>query len=202
VGINTVDRYLTSYFGFPLIMNKNDNTEIDIGLKNFPDNLTSLIKESLDSKNSVKKIDARGKLVKMGKTILPQLHRLLDTENGLLREEAAKIVELIANRKSIPFLINLLDDNKFEIRWIGAEGLIKIGRRSILPLLKSVRDGESSYFHNQGAHHVLNSLLNEYEKKKLSPLLLSLDDSHELGEISPVEASEAIKTIFKRNNTV
>jgi HEAT repeat protein len=70
--------------------------------------------------------------------------------------EAAKIVELIADRRSIPLLINLLDDKEFEIRWIAAEGLIKIGRRSILPLLKSVRDGESSYFHNKGAHHVLN----------------------------------------------
>jgi len=52
-------------------MNKNDSSEIDINLKDFPDNLTSLIKESLDSKNSVKKLDARSKLVRMGKTIIP-----------------------------------------------------------------------------------------------------------------------------------
>lgn len=75
----------------------------------------------------------------------------------MLRMEAAKIVELIADRRSIPLLINLLDDKEFEIRWIAAEGLIKIGRRSILPMIKSVRNGESSYFHNKGAHHVLNS---------------------------------------------
>jgi len=178
-------------------MNKDNSTEIDIYLKDFPDNFTSLIKGSLDSKNSVKKLAARSALVKMGKTIIPQLHRLLDSENGLLRMEASKVVELIADRRSIPLLINLLDDKEFEIRWIAAEGLIKIGRRSILPLLKSIRDGESSYFHNKGAHHVLNSLLNESEKKKLRPLLLSLDDAHELGETAPVEASIAIKTIFK-----
>jgi HEAT repeat protein len=178
-------------------MNKNDSTEIDINLKDFPDKLTSLIKESLDSENTAKKLAARSTLVRMGKTIIPQLHKLLDSENGLLRMEAAKIVELIADRRSIPILIRLLDDKEFEIRWIAAEGLIKIGRRSILPLLKSVRDGESSYFHNKGAHHVLNGLLNENEKKKLKPLLLSLDDAHELGETSPVEASITIKTIFK-----
>jgi len=52
-------------------MNKNDSSEIDINLKDFPDNLTSLIKESLDSKNSVKKLAARSTLVGMGKSITP-----------------------------------------------------------------------------------------------------------------------------------
>ena len=187
-------------FGFFQIMNKNDSSEIDINLKDFPDNLTSLIKESLDSKNSVKKLAARNALVEMGKTIIPKLHRLLNSENALLRMEAAKIVELIADRRSIPFLINLLDDKEFEIRWIAAEGLIKIGRRAILPLLKSIRDGKSTFIFNKGAHHVLLSLLKEDEKNKLTTLLLSLDDAQELGETAPVEASEAIKTIFKRKN--
>jgi hypothetical protein len=189
-------------FGFFQIMNKNDSSEIDINLKDFPDNLTSLIKESLDSKNSVKKLAARSTLVGMGKSITPKLHKLLNSENGLLRMEAAKIVELIADRRSIPFLINLLGDKEFEIRWIAAEGLIKIGRPAILPLLKSIRDGKSSLILNKGAHHVLLSLLNENEKNKLMSFLLSLDDVQELGETAPIEASEAIKTIFKRKNTI
>lgn len=183
-------------------MNKNNNSEIDINLKDFPDNLTSLIKESLGSKNSVKKLAARSKLVRMGKTIIPKLHRLLNSENALLRMEAAKIVELIADTRSIPFLINLLNDKEFEIRWIAAEGLIKIGRRAILPLLKSIRDGKSTFILNKGAHHVLLSLLNENERNKLTSLLLSLDDAQELGETAPVEASVAIETIFKRKNTI
>jgi HEAT repeat protein len=183
-------------------MNKNDRREIDISLKDIPNKLTSLIKELLDSKNSVKKLAARSTLVRKGKTIIPQIHKLLSLENGLLRMEAAKVVELIADRRSIPFLINLLDDKEFEIRWIAAEGLIKIGRRSILPLLTSVRDGKSSFILNKGAHHVLLSLLNENEKNKLTSLLLSLDDAQELGETAPIEASDAIKTIFKRKNTI
>jgi HEAT repeat protein len=178
-------------------MKKSDVTEIDNALDDFPINLAKLIQGSLDTKNSSKKLAARSTLVSMGKTIIPKMHKLLESENGLLRMEAAKIVELIADRRSIPLLINLLDDKEFEIRWIAAEGLIKIGRRSILQLLKSVRDGASSYFHNKGAHHVLNGLLNESEKEKLRPLLLSLDDVNELGETAPVEASKAIKTIFK-----
>ena len=179
-------------------MRKIDNIEIDNALKDFPDDLAKLIKVSLDTKNAVKKLAARSTLVRMGKTIIPQLHKLLASKNDLLREEIAKTVELIADRRSVPLLIGLLDDTVFDIRWIAAEGLIKIGRRSILPLLKSVRDGESSFLHNKGAHHVLLSLLNKNEKDKLTSLLQSLDNAQELGETAPVEASVAIKTIFKR----
>ena len=80
-------------------MNKIDNTEIDNALNDFPDNLAILIKGSLDTKNSSKKLTARNTLVGMGKTIVPQLNRLLDSENGLLRMEVAKVVELIADRR-------------------------------------------------------------------------------------------------------
>jgi len=142
-------------------MKKNDNTEIDNALNDFPVNLAKLIKVSLDTKNSGKKLAARTTLVRMGKNIITQLHGLLDSENGLLRSESAKIVELIADRRSIPLLIKLLDDKEFEIRWIAAEGLIKIGRRCILLSLKSICDCNSSFFHNKGAHHVLLGLLNE-----------------------------------------
>ena len=181
-------------------MKKTDNTEIDNALNDFPDNLANFIKGLLDTKDPVKKLAARSSLVGMGKTIIPKMHKLLDSENDLLRMEAAKVVELIADRRSVPFLINLLDDKEFEIRWIAAEGLIRIGRQSILPLLKSIRDGKSSFIFNKGAHHVLLGLLNETEKNKLMLLLQSLDDSQELGETAPVEALKAIKTIFKRTN--
>src|SRR5664279_6641687 len=91
--------------GLSPIINKKNRIEIDTSLKGFPDKLTSLINELLDSKNSENKLAARSKLVSMGKSIIPQLHRLLDSENGLLRMEITKVVELIADRKSIPCLL-------------------------------------------------------------------------------------------------
>jgi len=33
--------------------------------------------------------------------------------------------------------------------------------------------------------------------QKLTPLLLSLENYHELGETAPVEASKALRTVFK-----
>jgi HEAT repeat protein len=179
------------------MLEKNNNPEIDIDINGFPDKLIILITGLLDEKSYSKKLDSRMTLVKMGKTVIPYMHKLLASGNVFVRMEAAKVVELIADRKSIPELIDLLNDTEFDIRWIAAEGLIKIGRRSILPLLKSIRDGKSSLFLNKGAHHVLLSLLSENEKNKSTQLLLSLDDYHELGETAPVEASKAIKNISK-----
>jgi HEAT repeat protein len=141
------------------------NPEIDIDLVNFPDNLVGLIKELMDDKNYSAKIYAAKVLVRMGKRIIPQLHKLLSSKNDLLREEIARMVKLIADRRSVPVLIGLLDDIVFDIRWIAAEGLIRIGRRSIRPLIKSIRDGKSSIALNQSAHHVLDSLLNKKEKR-------------------------------------
>jgi len=168
-------------------------------LNDFPHNLVKIINESLDTNDYTKKLSARETLVKMGKTIIPQMHKLLDSENDLLRMEAAKIVELIADRRSIPFLLRLLDDTIFDIRWIAAEALIKIGRQSICPLLKSIRDVKSSYIFHRRAHHILLGLVGENEKDQLLPLLQSLDNYYELRETAPVQASIALKTVFKCN---
>jgi HEAT repeat protein len=180
-------------------MKNTDNSEMDSILNDFPENLVKLIHGLLDDKNYTIKHNAGKALVKKGKTIIPQMHKLLSSKNSLLRKEAARIVELIADRRSISLLIGLLEDKESDIRWIAAEGLVKIGRQSILPLLKSVRDNKNSYYLNTGAHHVLNSLLQEKEKKELVPLMQSLGNYHQMGGIASAEAVNALKTVFKRH---
>lgn len=180
-------------------MTKNINPEIDRILNDCPDKIVQLIKASLDTKNVAKKLTSRKTLVRLGKTILPQMYKLLKSEELPIRMEAAKITELVGNRSSVPVLIDLLEDTEFDVRWIAAEGLIKIGRRSIRPLLQAVRDGKNSVLLNEGAHHVLNSLLNEKEKNKEISLLQSLENFHSLGVIAPVEASNSLGPVSSSN---
>jgi hypothetical protein len=180
-------------------MKKDEEEQISDNLNDFPEDLVKLIHGLLGSNDLSKKLSARESLVNMGKTILPQIHKLLSSENDSYRMEAAKIIERIADRKSIPELLRLLDDSVFDIRWIAAEGLINIGRQSICPLLKSVRDGRSSFFFNKGVHHILLVLLNESERNNLISLLQSLDNYHELGETAPVQASIALNTVVNCN---
>jgi HEAT repeat protein len=180
-------------------MKKNANSEIDKILFDNPGYLVNLIKGSVDTDNVSKKLSSRKTLVKMGRKILPVMNKLLKSGDILIRMEAAKIIELIGDRMSIPVLIDLLDDNEFDIRWIASEGLIKIGRRSIRPVLKSVRDGENSILLNEGAHHVLTALLSESEKKKEMQLLQSLENHHSLGATAPIEASLALGPVIYKN---
>ena len=181
-------------------MKSSTSPEIDISLNELPARLVKIISESIDESNLMRKIKARNHLVRMGKTVVPFLNKLLSSGSLILRKEAAKIVSLIADRRSIPFFIELLNDKEFDIRWIAADGLIKIGRSSISPVLKAIRDGKSSLLLNEGAHHVLMGLLKENEKQKLESLLQSLDNYHSVGETAPTEAAMALKTIFKCKN--
>jgi len=174
-------------------MKKRNSDEITKILPDLPARLSAYINALLDDEDVNKKLRSRAVLVNMGKEILPQIHKLCNSGDVLVRMEAVKIVELIASRVSIAVLIDLLNDTEFDIRWIAAEGLIKIGRRSIRPILKSVRNGNNSVILNRGAHHVLISLLDESEKKNGMSLLLSLENYHTLGIIAPVEASIALK---------
>ncbi len=163
------------------------------------DSVEKLLNDLLDTNDFSRKQSARRTLVQMGKRIIPEMHKLLNSENDSSRMEAVKIVEMIADRKSIPFLIGLLGDTVFDIRWMAAEGLIKIGRLSICPLLKAVRDGKSSLIFNRGTHHILLSLLKPEEINRLKPFLQSLDNYHELGGTAPAMASDALKTVFSCN---
>jgi HEAT repeat protein len=173
------------------------NTCTDITLYTVPVNVVKLITALSDEEDYTNKKNARIALERMGKRIIPQMHKLLTSDNSLLRMEAAKIIKAIADKRSIPMLITMLDDIEFDLRWTAAEGLIKIGRKSITPLLKAIRDGKSSLLLNKRAHQVLNSLLHETEKKELFSLMLSLDDYHGLIETAPVEALKALR-LFKK----
>jgi HEAT repeat protein len=191
---------ITNVFPISENMKKNDHSEIISTLEDHPGNLDILIIELLDDNDFSKKHNARKSLVKMGKTATPHLHKLLTSENGKVRMEVAKIVQLIADKRSVPVLIGLLDDAVFDVRWIAAEGLIRIGRQCIVPLIKAIRDGKSTFLLDKRAHQVLNKLLYENEKEQLLSLMLCLDDYHSLGETAPVEAARALKTIKKFSN--
>ena len=68
-------------------MKKNSENDINNSLNDFPDYLVKLICESLDKADFSKILIARETLVKMGKKIIPQIHKLLSSENDSLRME-------------------------------------------------------------------------------------------------------------------
>ena len=100
------------------------------------------------------------------------LLELLNSPLHILRWEAMKALKEIGDRSLIPVFISMLEDDKSDIHWIAAEGLIKLGRPAIEEILISLIKKTDAVFLLHGAHHVFYEL---HEKNKL-PDNFPIDD--------------------------
>jgi len=110
------------------------------------------------SGDGVEREKARNKLVKLGNPVIDYLIGLQYASTKQVRWEAIKTLSQIASPESIPILVNALENEDLEVRWLAAEGLVAIGTASINPLFKSLVGGHNSKFLLEGAHHVLRGL--------------------------------------------
>lgn len=112
----------------------------------------------LGSDDGVEREKARKAFVKIGRNSTDILLELLSHPKHIYRWEAVKTLEEIADPVSIPLLIQALEDDKSDVRWIAAKGLIKIGSKSIEPLLKILEEKSDYVFVLEGAHHIFFDL--------------------------------------------
>jgi len=112
----------------------------------------------LGSDNGFEREKARKTLVKIGRDSIDFLMELLSHPKHIYRWEAVKTLEEIGDPVSIPLLIGALEDDKSDVRWLAAKGLIKLGKFSIEPLLKILEQKSDSVFVLEGAHHVFFDL--------------------------------------------
>ena len=134
-------------------------------LQNSTEEQIKKLVESLCNDDGHTRKEAREKLVKIGESTLEYVKELLNHPKHICRWEAMKVIEEIGSPQSIPVFIEALDDEKSDIRWIAAEGLIRTGKYSIKPLLKAVAEKHDSVFILSGAHHILYEL----DEKELLP---------------------------------
>ncbi len=166
---------------------KDNQAEPDFSF--IPEEIRSLVR-GLISEEGMSRMKARNLLVKQGPANLPYFGMLLHTDNRLLRWETAKVIEEIADEASVPLFLDLLEDSDDDIRWIAAEGLIRIGKKSIRPLLGKLILKGDSFFMKVGAHHILKSLSHGKERERLMPLLRALQNYGEFDNLVVVEASQ------------
>ena len=121
------------------------------------DKMAELIIE-IRSKDGIRRERARKSLVRLGKSAVPTLIGLLSDKNEHMRWEACKALGSIKDPEAAGSLVDALSDRGMEIRWLAAEGLIDLGRSSVIPLLDALELQFDSLFLRQGAHHVLHAL--------------------------------------------
>ena len=145
--------------------------------------------KTLRSKNGMERKKARQKLIAKGKNMIDFLTELLSHPKHIYRWEALKTIKEIGDPISIPLYIQALEDDENDIRWIAAEGLIKLGILSIKPLLETLIDKSDSIFILAGSHHVFYEL-NKAEKLPtgfpIEKLLSSLRNSGWIESIKPL----------------
>jgi len=177
-------------------MNRQEERKKELDQYGFSEDVLVKLYGLVDVKNYKLHTEIRDEFVNEGTTILPIMHKLLHSEDLIIRKSAIKVVELVAHESSIPELILRLEDRESEIRWIAGEALIKIGRKSIKPLLKALVAGGSSYYLQQGARHVLVELVSQKkDSKELNQLVNLLKSEIILPDKVPVDAAKALKNI-------
>jgi HEAT repeat protein len=119
--------------------------------------------QGLSSNNSIERIKSRHELVKIGKPAIEFLIGLQYSDFQHIRWEAIKTLSQIADPNCIPILINALENEMYDVRWLAAEGLIEIGKESLIPLFETLVIRQDSKFVREGVHHILKTL----ESKKL-----------------------------------
>jgi len=117
------------------------------------------LKSSMDrlaSKDGMIRQKARKSLVALGKPAVSFLIKALqDSKLDQVRWEAAKALGAISDARSIPVLVEALEDCDSDVTWLAAEALITF-KKAAWPLLlqRLVERGAKSDVLRQGAHHV------------------------------------------------
>jgi HEAT repeat protein len=130
----------------------------------------------LASDDWVVRVKAREGLVSRGGKAIKPLTKALVSPNQWVRWESAKAMCEIGNPAATGALIKSLEDKMFDVRWLSAQGLITIGRKTIVPLLQAVIDKPDSVWIREGAHHVLHDLAEGKLRPILEPVLKALQD--------------------------
>jgi len=160
-----------------------------------PEDLNTTIKNlihALSSYNDMSRVEARKALEAMGKQAVSALVEALRDRKSphLLRWEAAKSLGEIGAQEAAPALVEALEDQEFDVRWLAAKGLIEMNAKALRPLFQALIDRADSILLRQGAHHVLHDLAKGELRIYLAPVLITMEGA-EPGVHVPLAASHA-----------
>ncbi len=68
-----------------------------------------------------------------------------------------------------------LKDEEFDVRWLAAEGLVRMEAAGLDPLLHALMT-ETDFHLREGAHHVIRNQVEEKLRECVAPVLSALED--------------------------
>jgi HEAT repeat protein len=169
--------------------------QINVNWSSHADNgtISSLVSD-LGSKDGFVRVRARQALVMIGKKAVAPLEDALSSKDAWKRWEAAKALGQIGDPEATNILINALEDDVFDVRWLASEALITIGRPALAPLMRRLSEKADSQWIREGAHHVLHGIVLEDLREALIPVRNALEDPEASLEV-PFAAEKVLKIL-------
>ena len=149
----------------------------------------------LASRDVLARDRARHTLVRAGSVALGPLMAALPNAEGVTRWEIVKALGEIRDVAAAEVLIETLDETRFDVRWLAAEGLIRLGEGGIAPLLRSLENAAwDNVWLREGAHHILRSQLGGPLGTIIAPVVVALEGP-EPGVTVPLAAFHALSAM-------
>ena len=150
--------------------------------------------DQLESDDAATRMQARKRLTDAGPAALEALTTCLYHPLMRVRWEAAKTIEAIPHPLATPALVDALDDDEQDVRWVAGEALIAIGPPALPGLLAGIIRRSGSVEFCTSAHHVLHELCSPGSKPLLEPVLHALT-VNEPAVFAPAAAWKALQAI-------
>jgi hypothetical protein len=148
--------------------------------------------EKLSSPKAAEREQARSNLVVIGDEVVPELIEAVATADEHGRLEAVAALTEIAHPAAIPTLIECLEDDHQDVRWVAAEGLLNIDGPAVEPLLLALIDRAWAFTILDGAAHVVRGLARRVSQPIFGPLMTALMHAAEPGVNVPPAAEAAL----------
>ena len=155
--------------------------------------LKSLMK-MLESKDGLIRQKARISLVEMGESaVIPLSEALTHSKLDHTRWGAAKALGEIVDVRSIPALVEALDDTDSDVAWLAGMALKKFEKSAWKILLQQlIKSGVDSVRLRNGTRHVFSGQKEDGFDDLLEELMTALEDTA-LPESSAIVATEILK---------
>ncbi len=108
-------------------------------------------------------------LVQLGHNAVPALVEASSSSSSWMRWHCIRALGEIADIRALPVLVQALRDNDHSIAWMGAKGLVRFHKRSIVPVLRLLTSTDLTPWLVETTSYVLS---NQYQyNPKLKPYL-------------------------------
>jgi len=101
----------------------------------------------------------------------------------------------IGDSRAALALMQALEDDKFDVRWLAVRAVVALGRAGLAALLQALIERPHSTLLRESAHHVLHDEADEKWSRQLDPLIQALEGCDPQDAV-PVSAEKAWQVLF------